>query len=705
MRNILLTISLLMAATVSADRVGRWETHLAYGDITDIEPAGKIVYVLSSKDLFFYNVSDGSITTLDKTNVLNDCGVTHIAWNSAVKRLVAVYENYNIDLIDNGGNTTNVSDYYNKTMTEDKRVNNVICNGRNAYVCTAFGILKIEVDKATISDTYNLGRNVTRCAVTQDAIYADTYDGIFKCLTTDNMLDPNNWKPTADAVSFANRNEININYDNGYAERFVYDEANKCYWSNNADNKLQAWTDNGDGTRTVTHDNICPDAPKYNCFGFMMMHRGKLYTCNGKGWDFGEPASIQIYDTDEKTWTTFDNKGVADRIGAVYQDVMAVAPDPRDPQRLMAGTQSGLLEFYDGKLRNYWNPKNSPIDYNYNVSANDENRKNYSVVSSLLFDNDGNLWVANTASLGSVLLRLNADGTWTTPPNDLKAEECNFLKIKCFNDKGMLWMNDNSWTIPMLVLYDPATGAKNQYSNFTNEDGQTYINVSGCTDIAIDREGNVWTGVNHGLFALTPEYINDPQKGFYQVKVPRNDGTNLADYLLSGVSVTAIAIDNADRKWVGTNGNGLYVISQDCMVEEAHFTAANSSLISDNILSLLIDDNGKVYIGTDKGLCSYQSEAGQTNEDMNKDNVWAYPNPVRPDYRGPITITGLAFNADVKITTSAGTLVAQGRSTGGTYIWDGNDMKGRRVASGIYMVNTATESGGKGTVCKIAVIN
>ena len=204
---------------------------------------------------------------------------------------------------------------------------------------------------------------------------------------------------------------------------------------------------------------------------------------------------------------------------------------------------------------------------------------------------------------------------------------------------------------------------------------------------------------------LPPEYQNDPSLGFYQIKVPRNDGTNLADYLLSGLDITAIAVDNANRKWIGTNNNGLYVVSNDNIVEEHHFTTSNSSILSNVIQSIIIDNKtGKVFIGTDKGLCSYQSEASETNEDMNKDNVWAYPNPVRPEYRGMITITGLSFNADVKITTSNGVLVAQGRSTGGSFLWDGNDLKGKRVASGIYMVQTATSDGSKGTVCKIAII-
>ena len=115
--------------------------------------------------------------------------------------------------------------------------------------------------------------------------------------------------------------------------------------------------------------------------------------------------------------------------------------------------------------------------------------------------------------------------------------------------------------------------------------------------------------------------------------------------------------------------------------------------------------SGRVYFATDKGLCSYQSDATEPTDEMTKDNVYAYPNPVRPDYTGLITITGLSYDADVKIVTSSGALVNQGRSTGGSYTWDGCDLNGKRVASGVYMVETATSSGDKGTVCKIAIVN
>ena len=157
---------------------------------------------------------------------------------------------------------------------------------------------------------------------------------------------------------------------------------------------------------------------------------------------------------------------------------------------------------------------------------------------------------------------------------------------------------------------------------------------------------------------------------------------------------------------MGTSSNGVFLISDDNNSQIAHFSTDNSPLISNNIIDIVIEEQtGEVFFATDKGLCSYMSDATEPVEEMNKDNTYAYPNPVRPDYNGFITIVGLSYNADIKIVSVNGTLVHQGRSNGGTYLWDGNDMNGKRVASGVYMVNTATESGSKGTVCKIAIIN
>ena len=159
-------------------------------------------------------------------------------------------------------------------------------------------------------------------------------------------------------------------------------------------------------------------------------------------------------------------------------------------------------------------------------------------------------------------------------------------------------------------------------------------------------------------------------------------------------------------KWIGTPGDGIYLISSDNIHQLKHFTTNNSKLLSNNIESLTMnEETGELFIGTDNGLCSYMSDATTAGEGMTKNSVYAYPNPVRPDYMGAITITGLDERADVKITTSNGALVNTGKASNGEYKWYGLDRNGKRVASGVYMVEIATEEGSKGVVCKIAIIN
>ena len=141
------------------------------------------------------------------------------------------------------------------------------------------------------------------------------------------------------------------------------------------------------------------------------------------------------------------------------------------------------------------------------------------------------------------------------------------------------------------------------------------------------------------------------------------------------------------------------------MTQIHHFTTDNSPLPSNNIRAIAIDGkSGEVFIATDQGLCSYIADATEPADEMDKNNVYAYPNPVEPGYTGVITVVGLSFDADVKVTTASGYLVAEGRSNGGTFTWDGNDRYGQKVASGVYNIVTAKSDGSKGTVCRVAIV-
>ena len=189
------------------------------------------------------------------------------------------------------------------------------------------------------------------------------------------------------------------------------------------------------------------------------------------------------------------------------------------------------------------------------------------------------------------------------------------------------------------------------------------------------------------------------------MKVPRNDGTNFADYLLDGIPVSAIAVDGANRKWLGTYGSGLYLVSPDGTEILEHFTDENSPLLSNTINSLAINsETGVLMIGTDVGLCSYESRVTAPEPSLNKSRIRVYPNPVRPEYSGNVVLTGLTSDADIKVVSTGGQVVAGGTSSGGSYIWDCRDLYGRRVSSGVYYFMISTSTASQGAVAKVVVL-
>ena len=660
----LISISLNITAAV-----GDWKIYMSYSEPQQIQETDNYLFVQASNSLYLYNKNDQSIQTFDKTTGMSDVVVTNISWNQQTKRLIIIYDNANIDLMDLNGNVVNIPDIYNKTMTGDKTVNSVTHSGKYAYIATNFGGVKIDMAKAEITESYFLdfGSRIFREGETD--LYLRSLDWkVYKCSKSSNAQDKANWQETKSWPG------ISLNIDN------------------------TAYDNNIELVKTLK-----PGGPKYNYFGFLKVHDNKLYTCNGEMWDERKPASIQVLDIENEDWTVYNNEGIGEKYGIKYYDILTLDIDPRDSKRVMAGNQAGLFEFYDGELINYYNSENSPIYFVPSLVGN----LNYQMVTSLHYDTNGDLYIANSKSEKGPILILDSNNNWKTIDkftNINNSANMKFLKIDP-NDK--LWVYTKYWNTPAVYSYDFSTDNLCEYSNYVNQDGTAISGHIVCQSTAEDLDGNIWVGLNLGLLLITPQYnMDSPEKGFYQIKVPRNDGTNLADYLMYGVGITAIAIDKANRKWVGTDGNGIYVISADNMVQEKHITSSNSPILSDNIQYITIDDNtGRVYIGTDKGLCSYQSEVTLTNEEMDTNNVWVYPNPVTPEYTGTITITGLSFNSDVKITSSNGTLIAQGRSTGGAFSWDGKDLKGNRVASGVYMIHSAKSDGSKGTVCKVTIIN
>jgi streptogramin lyase len=679
-QRILLLLFTINFSLFSFSQIGTWKTYLSYYGVQQIEAAGSDIFVLSSNSLWSYNKNDQSILTYDNNNGLNDINITTIAWNKTAKRLLIAYDNCNIDLLDLKGNVINIPGINLKIITGKKTINSTYINGKYCYLACSFGIVKVDMANSEISESYMLGFEVNKVTINGNSIYAlSADDAIWSCSIDKNLIDKGNWSinTTIDSSIF---NTDDTDYQQYYP----------------------------------IVSTLNPDSPKYNYFRFLRFRNNKLYTCNGimEGafggvFDPGKTATIQVWDGNN--WNIYQDE-LNSITGHNYVDLASLDVDPNDPNHVFAGGRIGLYEFRNGKFIQEYNYDNSDLVSNVTL---DHLSKNYTMVETVVYDKKGNLWLFNSSSDSTSLFEITKEGEWISHHKKefMISDGRSFDNVvrATFDSNGLLWLCNNRFIEPALLCYNPSTDEAIAYKSFINQDGTPLASViSGVTSVAEDLDGNIWFGTDAGPMMIEKQYIGkDPSDMvFTQVKVPRNDGTNYADYLLAGIYISCIKVDNDGKKWFGTNGNGVYVISKDNMTEVEHFTTENSGLISNNIGDIEINENtGEVFIGTDNGLCSYMSGITKVIDEMTKDEVYAYPNPVKPDYTGLITITGLTYNADVKILSSNGALIKEGKSNGRMFTWDGNDKNGHRVASGIYMVATATNDGKQGVVCKIAIIN
>ncbi|MFT6746999.1 MAG: hypothetical protein ACJAZ2_001345 [Glaciecola sp.] len=399
----------------------------------------------------------------------------------------------------------------------------------------------------------------------------------------------------------------------------------------------------------------------------------------------------------EEEWDSYFGGTIFDSLRAVH----AIAIHPDDPNHVFAASYGGgVLEFKDGERVNIFNETNSTIQSIEPFP--------FRAVGELIFDKNNQLWIANGGltgeSVSHPLKMYDLNGNWYQYNLNNVLTSTSLLSGIMVDKNGNKWLN--AFLKGVIVFNENGTLADESDDSFTlltvSETGGN-LPSNEVYSVAEDADGKIWIGSSAGL-----SVINNPENIFESAGVTAErviievDGN--ANYLLSDAVINKIKIDGGDRKWIGTDGAGLYLMSADMQTEIFHFTTLNSPIISDVVLDIEINEKtGEVYISTDKGLVSFMGSA--TSGSDYDGPTYAFPNPVPPGFTGTIGIRGVVDNAEIKITDIAGHLIYETIANGTTATWDGKSLNGKKAQSGVYIVFISNSDGTETEITKILFLN
>ena len=755
---LLLPVSLSGSAQVP---VGQWRDHLPYYHATAITQSEIMAYCATGPALFSYHKKDHSVQKISKVNGLSDVGIKSICYSDEHHWLVTGYENGNIDLL---GKTSivNISDIKRyPQITGNKSINHILLTGDYAYLSCGFGIVVLNLIKQEISDTYYIGEagtslNIYQMATDGLSLFAATEEGILHASVNDPDLPSyTSWTPVPGTPPSL-RNIRLLAYLNGilYAAccrdqssadtvyawssgtwtMFDAMPGEKCHSIRTSQNRLVITYDrtvrifSTDGTllRSVgqpmitlfprdavldqdgnlmiadmdrglvlvseegNYSSAAPNGPYSDDVYHLTAFRGRVYASGGGR----DGAYNNLYKSG--LIHGFVNEAWSSTIQYSVHDIIRILVDPENPDHFHAASWGyGILEYLNRQLIQVYNTSNSTLQ---SIIPGE----NYVRIGGMALDTESNLWVTNTGVTNTVSVR--HDDEWIALPYPINAPTLGDIMITSSGHKWILLPRGYG-----LFAFDdkgtPANINDDNTRHFSLFDANGKTITSDVFSIAEDKEENIWVGTNQGpLVYYYPRGVFSGEN-FYasQVKIP-SGVEGQANYLLATETITSIAIDGANRKWFGTAGSGAYLFSEDGTRAIHHFTSGNSPLVSDNILSLcVVDKTGEVFFGTDKGIVSFRSTATEGADYFT--NVYVFPNPVRESYHGVITITGLVRNTTVKITDISGNLVYETTSDGGQATWDGKNLRGDRVHTGVYLVFCSTEDGSETCVTKLLFIH
>lgn len=744
--------------------IGQWRTHLPYRNVTSLADAGDKIYCSGNVTIFSYDKETSVVQGFDKITGLSDIGVRLVAYSEENEVLLIAYNNTNIDLL-HKNSIINVSDIKRKAIAGEKTINSVYFLEELAYLSCSFGIVVLDLEKIEIKDTYIIGEaganlNVNALSSDEFYFYAATSDGIKRASrNSPNLANFQEWvlqdislpvSASDDIVSFGN------NIYTVISDTVFKLEANSWnYYYSSADWRIRdlSATDqylifsesstvelNGrllrtdqDGVQEYIHDDyisipsqavydkngtlwvadflqglvrieqgrtwwpISPNGPDAINVKNISVNRNQVWVAPGGinaswGHSFDPHGFYSFTDNQWRNYNQYTNQEIIDLIS-----FFEVLVHPSDDIVYYGTFWNGLLEVNHGNLIHY-TTANSSLE----IATGDPPRIK---VTGLALDNNNNLWVSNLGSENFISVK-KPDGAWQSFKPNFRIEG-SYVSQMVVDDWDQKWIVVPRGANSGILVFNHGVDIDNtndgdQFRLLRSNDGVSNLHTNEIFSIAKDLDGEIWVGTAEGITVFyCPSSIFSEQSCQAQRILVTVDG--FTGYLLESEVINTIAIDGANRKWIGTN-NGVWLLSAEGTQQLAYFTEDNSPLLSNIITDIAIDGKtGEVFIGTDRGLISYQGEA-TAGEDSHEE-VLVYPNPVKHDYNGPIAIRGLANNADVKITDVSGTLIYQTIALGGQAVWNGRSPNGNRAKSGVYLVFSTNEDGSSKYVAKLLIVN
>ncbi len=730
--------------------MGEWRMFISPNKGKGVASSPTTVLAAFENGILEYDIATKEKSFWTNVNGLSDITIASIIYDQPSNSFYIAYTNGNLDKWKNG-TVTNMPEIKLSNYVGSKAINHLYINGNFLYVSTDFSSVKYNLNTLEVKDVYYFTQPICKgVSIIGDTVFALTNTRLYKAgKNQTNLSDPLAWKiepavPTLTGSFYAHLTAFNdtlyigkdmptygmdsvlrlknnlfipllgdielsqlktvgsrflIAYDGGFtayngtltnsALFFDYvssstfpiltdvDFAEDSYWSMDKNIGLARITD------SYNNENILFEGPSSNEFYAGKANKGKVLFAGGARDGIGLMFSqAGCYLLEDEQWNSMNEFNQTLLAGTNVRDFLCVAINPKDNNKMALGSYSALplSLITDGKTvsktYSYNDPLLDPVAINPVIGF----------VSSLEYDSDENLWIANSLC-ANPLKMLDKNGVAYEMQTGGNASNQEILKMVidkngtkwlAIKNKGVLAFNENK---------TPSDPSDDQIKFITEGVGSGDLPSKNVTTIALDADGELWIGTEEG-FAVLYSTSNiftatnfDAQQNIIEV-----DG--VAEIFLGAGNITDIEIDGGNRKWIAIQSSGLFLLNAAGNEILQTITKENSPLLSNTIRDLFINEvNGELFMITDKGIVSHRIDASEG--DSKYTNVKVFPNPVTPEFSGPITIQGIAKDSDIKITDAAGKLVYQTTSNGGTATWNGKTLDGERASSGVYLIWTA----------------